>query len=84
MTTTNYTSPITLCYNTILTFLNNPKDLDPSYKMDLDFWNCFGREKNLRLIAEEIRHIRGRACIYLLKEGGDRLVYVNKKWRRIG
>ena len=24
---------------------NNPKDLDPSYKMDLDFWDCFGREK---------------------------------------
>ena len=24
----------------------NPKDLDQSYKMDLDFWDCFGREKN--------------------------------------
>ena len=24
----------------ILPFLNNPKDLDPSYKMDLDFWHC--------------------------------------------
>ena len=23
----------------------NPKNLDPSYKMDLDFWDCFGREK---------------------------------------
>ena len=22
-------------------FLINPKDLDLSYKMDLDFWNCF-------------------------------------------
>ena len=29
----------------ILPFLNNPKDLDPSYKMDLDLWDCFGREK---------------------------------------
>ena len=24
---------------------NNPKDLDPSYDMDLDFWDCFGRKK---------------------------------------
>ena len=23
----------------------NPKNLDPSYKMDLDLWNCFGRVK---------------------------------------
>ena len=29
----------------VLPFLNNPKDLDPSYKMDLDFWDCFGRKK---------------------------------------
>ena len=25
-------------------FQNNPKNLDPSSKMDLDFWDCFGRE----------------------------------------
>ena len=31
----------------VLPFLNNPKDLDPSYKMDLDFWDCFGRKKIL-------------------------------------
>ena len=31
----------------VLPFLNNPKDLDPSYKMDLDFGDCFGREKTL-------------------------------------
>ena len=37
----------------VLPFLNNPKDLDPSYKMDLDFLDCFGREK-LHLITEEI------------------------------
>ena len=24
-------------------FQNNPKNLDPSYKMDLDLWDCFGR-----------------------------------------
>ena len=26
-------------------FQNNPKILDPSYKMDLEFWDCFGRTK---------------------------------------
>ena len=30
----------------MLPFLNNPKDLDPSYKTDLDFWDCFGSNKN--------------------------------------
>ena len=29
----------------VLSFLNNPKDLDPSYKTDLDFWDCLGRIK---------------------------------------
>ena len=42
-----------LCYHTSITLPNNPKDLDPSYKMDLDFWDCFGR-KILHLITEEI------------------------------
>ena len=37
----------------VLPFLNSPKDLDPSYKMDLDFWDCFGR-KTFRLITKEI------------------------------
>ena len=31
----------------VLPFLNNPKDLDPSYKTDQDFWDCFGRKKLL-------------------------------------
>ena len=31
----------------ILPFLNNPKDLDPSYKMDLDLLDCFGRKITL-------------------------------------
>ena len=53
--TGNYTSPINLCYNTILTFLNNPKDLDPSYKTDLDFWK---KKTQLHLIAEEIRYLQ--------------------------
>ena len=29
---------------------NNPKNLDPSYKMGLDFWDCF-RRKNTHIIA---------------------------------
>ena len=28
-------------------FQNNPKNLDPSYKMDLDLWDCLGRVKLL-------------------------------------
>ena len=28
-------------------FLNNPKDLDPSYKMGLDFWDYFRWKKTL-------------------------------------
>ena len=27
------------------TIQNNPKNLDPSYKMDLDLWDCLGRVK---------------------------------------
>ena len=42
----------------VLPFLNDPINLDPSYKMDLDFWDCFGRKKkNLCLIAEEILYV---------------------------
>ena len=41
------------CYITSSPFLNNPKGLDPSYRMDLDFWDCFGR-KQLCLIIKEI------------------------------
>ena len=26
-------------------FQNKPKNLDPAYKMDLDFWDCLGRAK---------------------------------------
>ena len=47
------------CYNTNFTFLNNLKDLDPSYKTDLDLWDCFGRKK-LCLITEEIRYAPDR------------------------
>ena len=43
------------CYNIILPFLNNAKDLDPSYKTDLELLDCFGRKK-LCLITEEIQY----------------------------
>ena len=39
----------------IYSFLNNPKDLDPSFKTDLDLWNCFGRQM-IRLITKEIQY----------------------------
>ena len=37
----------------IFLFKNHPKNLDPSYKTDLDFLDCFRREFS-RLITEEI------------------------------
>ena len=39
-------------YEIGIPYQNNPKNLDPSYKMDLDFWDCFGREK-VCLMTEE-------------------------------
>ena len=30
---------------TVFSFQNNPKNLDPSYKMDLDLWDYLGRVK---------------------------------------
>ena len=44
-----------LCCNTSFTFHNNPKDLDLSYKMDLDFWDCFVSKK-LCHITEEVQY----------------------------
>ena len=29
----------------VLSKQNNPITLDPSYKMDLEFWDCFGRDQ---------------------------------------
>ena len=45
MSTNNYTSPMKFSCYMSFTFLNNPRDLDPSYKTDLDFWYCFARKK---------------------------------------
>ena len=43
------------CYNSqVLPFLNYPKDLDPSNKMDLDFWNYFGRKKTTVLQLKKL------------------------------
>ena len=38
-----------------MSILNNLKDLDPSYKTDLDYWDCLGRIK-VCLIIKEIRY----------------------------
>ena len=31
--------------SSVLSLQNNPKNLDPSLKTDLDFWDCLGRVK---------------------------------------
>ena len=45
------------CYNTSFTLPTQSQHLDPSYKLDLDFWDCFGRKKKLSIIAKEIRFL---------------------------
>ena len=47
MSTNNQISPMQFCCNKGFTLPNNPKDLDPSDKTDLDFWDCFGRKNTL-------------------------------------
>ena len=38
--------PYFFAYKTVfVSFQNNPKNLDPSYKTDLDLWDCLGRIK---------------------------------------
>ena len=39
-----YISPMKFYYDTSSYLPKSPKDLDPSYKMDLKFWDCFGRK----------------------------------------
>ena len=36
-TTNNQISPLKFCYNTSFSLSKQPKDLDPSYRMDIDF-----------------------------------------------
>ena len=40
----------------VLPFLNNLKDLDPSYKTDLDLWDRFWKEKNSSYIRGNTVH----------------------------
>ena len=42
---------ISLVLRRIFSFLNNAKNLDPSYEMDLDLLDCLGRVKT-RIIAK--------------------------------
>ena len=46
------TLPYFFGYKTeFFSFQNNPKDLDPSCKMDLDLWDCLGRVKLVLLLG---------------------------------
>ena len=41
-----YGIPYFFGYKTgVFSFQNNTKDLDPSFKTDLDLWDCLGRGK---------------------------------------
>ena len=40
-------------YNPSFTLPKQPKEQDPSHKMDLDIWFCFGRKKNSVLQAKK-------------------------------
>ena len=44
---TGYKLPYFFSYKTegFFSFRNNPNNLDPSNKMDLDLWDCLGRVK---------------------------------------
>ena len=35
------------CKTDVFLFQNSPKNPDPSYKMDLDFWDCFEKENTI-------------------------------------
>ena len=48
-----------------LPLLNDPKDLDLSYKTDLDFCDCFGRKKTC-LINKEIQYVPTLKAIMVL------------------
>ena len=51
ITTNSYISPMKFCYDMslprIIFLPKQSKNLDPSYKTDLDLWDCLGRKKNL-------------------------------------
>ena len=56
----------------ILPFLNNHKNLDPSYKTDLDLWDCFGRQKNSVLQPKKY----GNSFRDVIKEGMNKIKLV--------
>ena len=40
--------PYFFAYKTVFSSIqNNPKNLDPSHKTDLDLWDCLGRVKSI-------------------------------------
>ena len=41
----SYRISMVMTQSFFFSFQNNPKNLDPSYKMDLDLWDCLGRVK---------------------------------------
>ena len=51
----------------VLPFQNSLKDLDPSYKTDLDLWDCFERKK-ICLISKEIWYKLQPAFSLVLQE----------------
>ena len=50
-------------------FQNNPKELDPSFKMDTDFWDNFGRE-NPSFVIQEIKCVLHFHSPDLIKPSG--------------
>ena len=67
------------CYNRSFAFLKQSKDLDLSYKTDLDFFDCFERKQTLsynrrntvffckEVFAVEAPHICGAPVAQLVK-----------------
>ena len=48
--------PYFFSYKTeFFSFQNNPKNLDPSHKMDLDLWDCFRKGKGKTRIKATFR-----------------------------
>ena len=49
----------------VVPFLNNSKDLDPSCKMDLDFWDCLGMKK-LCLVTKKYGTLKLNLNVFIL------------------
>ena len=71
---TNYSEPVPyfFAYKTeFFPFQNNPKNLDPSYKMDLDHWHGLGRVK---LVLQQNCIGLIRLFVLILERGKLRLI----------